>query len=526
MKQTSTVADVLVIGAGHNGLTTAAYLARQGLTVQVLEAAPDIGGMTTTAALIPGAPEHLVNTCAMDMFLIRGFQVPKELDLARYGYREVDLDPQSVWLEPDGGSIAFWRDPRRTAAEIERFNRADAQAFLELMEMLDHVLSIAHPMMATNPVRPEPRQLARSLAALVRHLGLLKVLPAFGIASGAEIIEERFRHPAVINALAGASFGAPIWDPGSAMFLAYWAWFHRFGAGRVIGGTGQLPAALRRCLEAAGGTVRTGARVHDILVDGGRAVGVRLSDGEELGARVVVAACDPKQALDRLLPDGTLGDKLQSRVRAIPTDGSASLRVDIALSGRVTLPLHEKWRGDGLDLRQPYIWRGTYEEQREAARSAARGQLPAKFPYIATVPTSTDPTQAPDGQDVAYVYASRLPLDPIEPWEQLEERAVKQLIADVTTFYHGVEELEIGRWVETPPKMTARTNATDGNWQHVDFQMFRAGPLRPALGLAGYRTPVPGLFLASAGSHPGCCVSGVQGRLAAKSVTTFLRDHR
>ncbi|HTK67378.1 MAG TPA: NAD(P)/FAD-dependent oxidoreductase [Pseudonocardia sp.] len=517
--------DVLVIGAGHNGLTAAAYLARQGRHVQVLEAAPSIGGMTTTEALIPEAPNHLVNTCAMDMFLIRGFSVPAELDLARYGYRQIELDPQSVWLEPDGGSIAFWRDPRRTAREISRFSEPDARAFIDLMEMLDGVLDMAVPMMGTNPVRPEPRALAKSLRAVGRHRKYLKGLPEFGLASGAEILEERFRHPAVISALAGASFGAPIWEPGSAMFLAYWAWFHRFGAGRVIGGTGQLPAALARCLEAAGGTIRTEAVVSDILVRGERAVGVRLNTGEEIRARAVVAACDPKQALERMLPARTLSPKLEARVRSIPTEGSASLRVDVALRGKLSLPVHTKWRDDDLDLREPYIWRGTYEEQKAAARSAARGQLPAMFPYIATVPTSTDPTQAPEGQDTLYLYASRLPLDPIEPWDRLEETAVKQLLADAATFYTGLEELEIGRWVETPPKMTERTRATNGNWQHVDFQMFRAGPLRPALGFAGYKTPVPGLFLSSAGSHPGCCVSGVQGRLAAKSVQTFLRKN-
>jgi phytoene dehydrogenase-like protein len=147
------------------------------------------------------------------------------------------------------------------------------------------------------------------------------------------------------------------------------------------------------------------------------------------------------------------------------------------------------------------------------------------FPYIATVPTSSDPTQALAGQDTIYLYDSRQPLDQVEPWDRLEEVAVKQLLADVTTFYHGIEELEIGRWVETPPRMTERSNATDGNWQHVDFQMFLAGPLRPALGLAGYRTPLPGLFLSSASSPPGCCASGVQGRLAAMSVHGFLRQH-
>jgi phytoene dehydrogenase-like protein len=515
--------DVLVIGAGHNGLTAAAYLARQGRDVLVVEAAPEIGGMTTSAPLIPEAPDHLVNTCALDMFLIRGSAMPAELELARYGYREVELDPQSVWLEPDGSSIAFWRDPRRTASEIERFSRADAKAFLEVSELLDGVLDMAVPMMTTNPVRPEPRHVARTLRGAVRHRRHLKELPALGLASGAEVIEERFSHPAVRSALSGASFGAPIWEPGSGMFLAYWAWFHRFGAGRVIGGTGQLPAALRRCLEAAGGSIRTNAKVAEILMRGADAVGVRLESGEELRAKAVVAACDPKQALDQLLPAGVLSDRLQARVRSIPTDGSASLRVDVALRGRVSLERWERERGDGLDLRTPYIWRGTYDDQAAAARSAARGQLPAFFPYIATVPTSTDPTQAPEGQDTVYLYASRLPLDPVEPWDRLEEPAVKQLLADVATFYTGVEELEIGRWVETPPKLTARSHATDGNWQHVDFQMFRAGPLRPALGLAGYRTPVPGLFLSSAGSHPGCCVSGIQGRLAARSVAGYLR---
>ena len=309
--------------------------------------------------------------------------------------------------------------------------------------------------------------------------------------------------------------------PAQGANLFAWGWIHRYGSGRLVGGSGALPLALRRRLEAVGGKVRTSAPIEEILVDSAGTVGgVRLTSGEEIRARAVVAACDPRLTLTKLLPPGTLSPPMAARARHIPTTngGAACLSVGMALNGQVSLSRYQARRKDGLDLREPILLQGTFEQQCDAAELVQRGVLPDFVPYAATVPTAADPSQAPAGQDTIYIYAAPVPFEPVEPWETLADKAGEALIKDVGTYYSGLEELEIGRWVESWPESARRTGHPYGNPYHVDFTMFRAGPLRPARGFGGYRTPVSGLYLSGAGSHPGAGMSGVPGQLAAREV--------
>ena len=517
--------DVIVIGAGHNGLACACYLARSGLKVLVLEAAEAVGGMTRTEALIPEAPLHRINSCAIDVLCMRASTVVADLELHRFGYQEVDVDPAAVALHPDGTSLGIWKDPVRTADEIRRFSPDDARAWLKFARTMDAVLDIGLPMMRTNPTRPAPRSLAATAASALRHLRQTPELGRLFTATTAEYIAEHFRHPIVRGPLAVYTSALPSNVDGSAGALLAFGLIHRFGLGRVVGGTQGLPDALVRCLRAAGGQVRTSAGVEQLVVSEGNVTGVRLQTGEELKARAVVASCNPFVTLTELLPSGTLPEKLELRAASIPTTnmGVASMKVDVALSGRLELSRHERQRSDGLDLRKPVALVGTFDQVRSANALSQESRIPDYFPSCAAIPTAADPSQAPAGQDTLYFYLTQVPLRPASSWSSLAEQVGKAVLSDASNYYDGIEELEIGRRVETPEELARRAHAPNGNVFHVDVSPFHLGPLRPIAGFGGYRTPVPGLFLTGAGTHPIPGVSGISGQLAAAEVRRFLR---
>jgi phytoene dehydrogenase-like protein len=252
-------------------------------------------------------------------------------------------------------------------------------------------------------------------------------------------------------------------------------------------------------------------------------VGARLVDGREIKARTaVMAACDPRQTLERLLPPETLSPTEDSRVRAIPTSNLnyGQGKVDIALSGRLALSRHQKWRRDDLDLRKPSHTLGTEAGMdRTFARSAA-GLLAhdGEWSIWPVIPTAMDPSQAPDGQDTLYLYVAVAPYRPEGGWESVKEDFGRSVAAQAAQYYDGVEELEIGRQVLTNDDIGNLVHATGGNITHVDMTVGRAGPLRPARGFGGYRTPVDGLFLTGAGTHPGGGITGGPGYVAAREL--------
>jgi phytoene dehydrogenase-like protein len=265
-----------------------------------------------------------------------------------------------------------------------------------------------------------------------------------------------------------------------------------------------------------------------LLGDGGEAVGVRLQGGREIRAHVaVLAACDARQTLAQLLPAGTLSADQERRVRAIPTSnlGYGQAKVDVALSGRLALTRHQHWRRDDLDLRQPSHTIGTEAGmERTFARSGA-GLLPLTGEYSLwpVIPTALDPSQAPDGQDTLYLYAAVVPYRVSGGWATAKDDLARGVLGQAAEYYDGLEELELGRQVLTNEDIGHLTNATGGNVTHVDMTLARSGPLRPARGFAGYRTPVKGLFLSGAGTHPGGGITGAPGYVAARELLRTVR---
>jgi phytoene dehydrogenase-like protein len=342
------------------------------------------------------------------------------------------------------------------------------------------------------------------------------------------MITTRFEHPTVRSAIYSLVAGAtPAAVEGSAMGAAFISFIHDTGAMRPVGGMQALPDALCRCLSEAGGTVLTNAIVTSIDVESGRAAGVVLEDGRAIRARVaVVAACDVHQTIGTLLPDGAIDTETRRSIIAAPANayGNAWVKIDLAFSGRLRLARHERWRGDGLDLRRPAIMIGEMPKVARAYGLNTAGLVPSADSLLqwAFVATGVDPSQAPEGMDTLYLSTPTMPLDPTEGWgPELTELAAHAMLKQAEVYYDGLDQ-ELGHVVETPPDLVSRLRTSNGCYFHVDFTPFRSAPLRPALGLGGYSTPVTGLYLSGAGTHPGGGVGGLPGRLAAQRV---LRDH-
>ncbi|MGQ0629712.1 MAG: phytoene desaturase family protein [Sporichthyaceae bacterium] len=532
--------DVLVIGAGHNGLVAANYLADAGRRVLVLEANAAIGGFTSSSRSIPGAPDHLSHPYSFDPFFWDSFPPAKELRLDRHGLRRVRVDPGLVYLDPDDDqSIAFWEDPRATAAEIARFSTADARAYLEFADLLTGFSDIALAYFVANPARFDARPLSRVARHAWRHRRKLRDVFSLATGSAAQAIAERFSHPVVRNALhAAAGSTIPNSADGSGAGFLWLANQHRHSHQHPIGGIQALPDALARRLTSCGGSVLTDARVAEILVRDGRAIGVRLTDGRDLeAAEAVLASCDPKTALGRLLPAGTLAPEIETRVRAIAVrnGGYGQMKVDLAFSGQLSLQRFEKRRGDGINLRRPmHVLATEGGIERAFARSAA-GLVPhtEDFSMWNVIPTGADPSQAPAGQDNFYCYLAVAPYEPELGWDvpdadgqTTRERAGQSVVAKLARFYDGVDSLEIGRRVLTNEDFGRLVGASGGNITHVDMALSRGGPRRPARGLAGYRTPVDGLFLGGSGSHPSGGITGAPGYLAAREILRKRPAHK
>jgi phytoene dehydrogenase-like protein len=515
--------DVIVIGAGHNGLVAAGYLAVAGLRVAVVEAADTPGGMTASGPLIPEAPGHIVNSCAVDIISMLHSRIPADLQLREHGLQLVKPDPSYVSLHPDGSSIAIWRDKARTAAEIERYSRADALGFLEFTDLLDVMIGAILPVLGVDFGRPDPRALWASTKVAAKNRTRLGDVAALLTGSATAAAEERFEHPVTKGALVNLAAGAgPVDQPGSGLGYILLALLGRVGAGRPIGGMQSLTNALVASLRARGGMLATGVPVAEILHAGRRVRGVRLEDGRVVEARSVVATCDPWVTLRQLVGDGVVDRKTAARLDFAPANGTGSgpFKVDMALRSQIAALQHAR---PDIDVRMPTMLIGTEESVRESYAAAARGELPEDPAIWVVAPSGADPTQAPEGQESLYIYSLAAPVHPREGWKALRAPAVDSILAKLGKYIGPLDEAEIGRLIETPEDLGTRLRVRNGCVTHIDMGLMRSGPLRPTIGLGTGKTPLDGLVLGGSGMHPGGGVTGLPGRTAAIRTKRYLK---
>ena len=516
--------DVIIVGAGHNGLIAGTYLARAGRRVLIVERGAKLGGMTSSGFLIPQAPQHMVTPCAVELIFVRATGIIEEFDLARHGLKTVDPDPSYAYLHPDGSSIAVFRDPRRTAEDMARLSRADGEAYLRFAKLLDALVDIGLPVMMNDPGRWKLSGLAKMIGALIRNRRLRNELTALTSGTADQIACEWFEHPASIALLTGIAAGAgPIDDDGNAAAYMIFGMLHRVGVGKPIGSMQSFANALGSCFKASGGGLELHAQVAEILIEGGRTRGVRLADGRILRSGVVLATCDPRTAFELATPAG-IERRMRVRMEHAPA-GRANVvpfLANVAMAGPLRLRRHRQLRTDDADLDKAVGLIGTPDEVRQSFAFAKRGDIPARHAVSVTPLSNTDPTQAPAGQSLAYIYFPAAPVVARGGWDQARERLMKSAVAQISEFYEGFER-EIGRFAESPPDRAARLNVTNGCVTHIDFAASRSGSKRPAPGLGGPEPVVPGLFLGGAGIHPGGGVSGLPGKIAAHRVLRYLK---
>lgn len=520
--------DVIVVGAGHNGMTAAAYLARSGKRVLVVEQGYKVGGMTSSGNLIAEAPNHIVTPCAMEIIYLRQTGIIEDLELTRHGLQMIDPDPPYAYLHPDGRSIALFRDKQRTADDIARIHPADGKAYMKFIEVLDALFEIGTPIMAMDQGRPKLKVLLQLIRALIRNRKLRRELETVASATSDQVACEWFEHPATIAYLTGIAAGAgPIDQDGNAAAYTMISMIHNLGTGKPIGSMQSLSNALAASVEAAGGTIMVNAPVAEIIVEGGVTKGVKLEDGRIFTSKVVNATCDPKLAYG-LVTEGGIERRLMQRMEHAPMarDNGAPFMANIAMSSPLTLKKHQDMRHDDADLNKAVGMIGLPEDVREMFWAARRGEFPARHALSLTPMSNVDPSQAPEGQSVACIYLATSAVKLRQgSWDQArKDEVMTGVLGLVSEYYDGLDS-EIGRFVESPIDRQERLRISNGCVTHIDFAASRSGLKRPAYGLGGPKPVVPGFFLGGAGTHPGGGVTGLPGRIAADRIHHYLKKN-
>ena len=520
-------ADVVIIGAGVNGLTCAAYLARAGVKPVVLEALDSVGGGARTEAIAPGFKVPILSHAAGPL---RG-DIVDGLSLRSFGLEFLASDVGVAALGPDGPPLLISEDPKRTSRDLREFSARDAEAwprFVSTVAALGReigTLYTATPAPVDEPAGRDLWALLRTLRAY-RSLGKTDAyrLLRWGPMAVADLVGECFEHERLRAAVAadgifGTRFGP--WSAGSGMVLLLRAANEALAPGRTWfakGGPGAIAGALERAVLKAGGAVRTNARVTRILVDDGRARGVTLDDGTELRARAIVSAAHPKHTLLQLCDPIDLGPEFTWRMRNYRSYGTVA-KVNLALSA---LPAFTGLERRALPSRIRIAPDVDYLER--AFDHSKYGRYSTE-PYIElTVPSVLDPTLTPKDAHVLSAYVQFAPYELRgTTWDAERSAFGQSVVTAIDRYAPGLKSLVVAQQVITPADLERDYGFAGGHIFHGELALDQLLTMRPLLGWGQYKAPIRNLYLCSSGTHPGTGLTGGSGANAAREILRGLK---
>jgi phytoene dehydrogenase-like protein len=513
-----------VIGGGHNGLVNGAYLAKAGLRTLILERRHLVGGAAITEELRPG---FKFTTFSYALSLLRP-EIIHELDLVAHGFMPL-LMPSTFCPMENGDSLVMGQDRNENIKEIARHSKRDADAYDQYSHDITMVIRAVKPLFDKAPPNlfdTTPEGLAE-LADLARHLrgiepNVLHNLVRLLTGSAADFLDDYFESAILKGWLASSGIIGTKVGPmsqGSGLVLLFhnmgehdgslgsWA-FHK-------GGNGEFTQVVARAAQSFGAEIMVGAEVDRVITGNGRATGVALKDGTELTAKVVVSAADPRRTFSQFVDPRELPHDLVDNLRRYRYQGTSS-KVNFALDGLPRYPA----LGDRADMFRGFTNIGPSMEYLERAFDDAKYGWFSKRPYLDTAVQSTvDPDMAPAGKAVMSCFVQYAPYHLRESnWDAERENLGDTVQATLESFFPGFGDLVLQREIRTPLDIERTVGLSEGNIFAGEFLAPQMWFMRPAIGWANYRTPIDGYYQCGSGTHPGGCVMGAPGKLAAAAV--------
>jgi phytoene dehydrogenase-like protein len=516
--------DIIIVGGGHNGLVCAAYLARAGRRVLVLERRERVGGAAMSEEVFPG---FRFSVFSYVVSLLRP-EIIRELELPRHGLHILPLDSTLTPL-PNGDYLAQWGDHDRNRRELVRHSPRDAEAYDEFGRLLHLMARAVKPILRMPPPDPasiDPRELLELLRVgrYFRHLdrkdfnALWKLLTM----SASDYLDEWFESEALkgtksASGIIGTLLGPR--SPGTAYVLLH----HYMGEldgvfrawGFAKGGNGSVSDAIAAAAQAHGAQIRTAAPVVKVLVRGGRAHGVVLESGEEIRARTVVCGTDPRRTFLGLVGEEHLPGEFVEAIRRYRFRG-ASAKVNLALG---ELPSFTCMPGRGAHLRGAVSISPSVEYLERAYEDAKYGEI-SRRPYMdIVIPSMLDPSMAPPGKHVMSIFVQYAPYHLNGGWSDSKREALGDTVVDTLSQYApNLKPAILHRQVVTPLDIERTVGLAEGNIFQGELSLQQMFFLRPVPAWAKYKAPLAGLYQCGAGTHPGGGVMGASGRNAAAAI--------